>query len=198
RTAPTPIPASPAALGPHTQPGAHDRCSDEHGARWPAWRADGGVLRRTRAWWSGLIVTELTIVHPSGHISERAIGNWDDGAISGLRLLADAVHAHGGRIFAQVGHGGRQDRSWLSERPLLSACALPSPAHGEVPKVATQQEIAGPNGARRRPRGRGGCAYALGDRPAAVDQDHLAGDVRRLVGEQERDHLGDLLRRAES
>jgi 2,4-dienoyl-CoA reductase-like NADH-dependent reductase (Old Yellow Enzyme family) len=102
-------------------------------AAYYAERARGGA---------GLIVTELTIVHPSGHISERAIRNWDDGAISGLRLLADAVHAHGGRLFAQVGHGGRQGRSWLSERPLLSASALPSPAHGEVPKVATLQEIA--------------------------------------------------------
>jgi 2,4-dienoyl-CoA reductase-like NADH-dependent reductase (Old Yellow Enzyme family) len=101
-------------------------------AAYYAERARGGA---------GLIVTEWTVVHPSGHVSERAIRNWDDDAVPGLRRLADAVHAHDGRIFAQVGHGGRQGRSWLSERPLLSASALPSPAHGEMPRAATREEI---------------------------------------------------------
>lgn len=96
-------------------------------------RAEGGA---------GLIITEITIVHPSGFIAEHAIRNWHDSAIPGLKLIADAVHRHGGTIFAQVGHGGRQGTSFLSERPLLSASALPSPAHGEVPKEAEPEEIA--------------------------------------------------------
>jgi 2,4-dienoyl-CoA reductase-like NADH-dependent reductase (Old Yellow Enzyme family) len=112
-------------MAPDGRPGAQM-------AAYYAERARGGA---------GLIVTEWTVVHPSGHITERAIRNWDDEAIPGLRRLAEAVHAHGGRIFAQVGHGGRQGRSWLSERPLISASALPSPAHGEMPKAATHEEI---------------------------------------------------------
>ena len=90
---------------------------------------------------AGLIVTEWTAVHPSAYIADRAIRNWDDSAIPGLKRIANAVHEHDGRIFAQVGHGGRQGRSSLSERPLLSASALPSPAHGEAPKAATHHEI---------------------------------------------------------
>src|SRR4051812_25308718 len=48
---------------------ASDQLAAYYGAR-----ARGGA---------GLIVTEITIVHPSGFIAEHAIRNWDDSAIAG-------------------------------------------------------------------------------------------------------------------
>jgi 2,4-dienoyl-CoA reductase-like NADH-dependent reductase (Old Yellow Enzyme family) len=90
---------------------------------------------------AGLIVTEMTVVHPSGIVMDRAIQNWDDRVLSGFQLLAAGVHRHGGKVFAQVGHPGRQGRSFFSEQPLLAPSALPSPAHHEVPKEAELEDV---------------------------------------------------------
>lgn len=61
-------------------------------------RARGGV---------GLIITGSTSVHPSSSSRLKpALANWNDGVIAPYRRLAAAVHAHGGRIFAQLNHAG--------------------------------------------------------------------------------------------
>lgn len=104
----------------------------EQFADYYAERARGGA---------GLIVTEMTVVHPSGIVMSRAVQNWDDRIVSGLAPVAAKVHHFGGRIFAQGGHPGRQGRSWFSERPLIAPSALPSSAHNEVPKEAEEADI---------------------------------------------------------
>ena len=60
-------------------------------------RARGGV---------GLIVMESQAIHPTGKMSNRFIHAWDPVVIPGLRKIADAVHAHGAKIFSQLTHGG--------------------------------------------------------------------------------------------
>jgi N-ethylmaleimide reductase len=56
---------------------------------------------------AGLIVTEGTSPSPNGTGYPRIPGLWSPGQVAGWKLVTDAVHARGGRIFAQLMHTGR-------------------------------------------------------------------------------------------
>ena len=57
---------------------------------------------------AGLLITGHCYVEPRGQCSPRQIGIYSDRSIAGLRRLADAVHARGGLIFAELSHAGSQ------------------------------------------------------------------------------------------
>lgn len=56
---------------------------------------------------AALIVTEATQVSPQGKGYSFTPGIYSDEQVAGWRLVTDAVHAAGGRIFAQLWHVGR-------------------------------------------------------------------------------------------
>jgi N-ethylmaleimide reductase len=56
---------------------------------------------------AGLIVTEGTSPSPNGVGYPRIPGLWSAGQVAGWKLVTDAVHARGGRIFVQLMHTGR-------------------------------------------------------------------------------------------
>jgi N-ethylmaleimide reductase len=56
---------------------------------------------------AGLIVTEGTSPSPNGTGYPRIPGLWSQAQVAGWRLVTDAVHAKGGRIFVQLMHTGR-------------------------------------------------------------------------------------------
>ncbi len=56
---------------------------------------------------AGLIVTEGTSPSPNGLGYARIPGLYSPEQVAGWRLVADAVHAKGGKIFAQLMHTGR-------------------------------------------------------------------------------------------
>jgi N-ethylmaleimide reductase len=56
---------------------------------------------------AGLIVTEGTSPSPNGTGYPRIPGIWSPGQVDGWRLVTEAVHARGGRIFVQLMHTGR-------------------------------------------------------------------------------------------
>lgn len=55
----------------------------------------------------GLIISEATAVDPLGMGWYGAPGLWDEAMVAGWRVVTDAVHSAGGRIFAQLWHMGR-------------------------------------------------------------------------------------------
>jgi 2,4-dienoyl-CoA reductase-like NADH-dependent reductase (Old Yellow Enzyme family) len=57
---------------------------------------------------AGLLITGHAYVERRGQCSPRQIGIYSDHLVGGLRRLTDAVHAHGGRIFAELSHAGSQ------------------------------------------------------------------------------------------
>lgn len=63
--------------------------------------AEGGV---------GLIVTGITVVHPSGQISKFQNSISSEEFISGLKRLTSAVHERGAKIAVQLFHAGREAR----------------------------------------------------------------------------------------
>lgn len=56
---------------------------------------------------AGLIITEATAISPEGHGWCNAPGIWTEEQVSGWKIVTDAVHAKGGRIFLQLWHMGR-------------------------------------------------------------------------------------------
>jgi N-ethylmaleimide reductase len=56
---------------------------------------------------AGLIITEGTSPSPNGTGYPRIPGIWSPGQVAGWRLVTDAVHARGARIFVQLMHTGR-------------------------------------------------------------------------------------------
>jgi 2,4-dienoyl-CoA reductase-like NADH-dependent reductase (Old Yellow Enzyme family) len=56
---------------------------------------------------AGLIISEATAIDPLGMGWYRAPGIWSDEMVAGWRGVTDAVHAAGGRIYAQLWHMGR-------------------------------------------------------------------------------------------
>src|SRR5471030_365904 len=79
----------------------------------------------------GFLIGEATIATDTGNGYLGSPGMYDDSQIAGWKLVTDAVHAKGGRIFLQLYHAGRQSNSLLQPggaRP-VSASEIP---HGGV------------------------------------------------------------------
>jgi N-ethylmaleimide reductase len=69
---------------------------------------------------AGLIVTEMTFVAPTGRSYMGMPGLADAAQARAWRAVTDAVHASGGRIVVQLGHGGR-----ISHPSLLPDAQIP-------------------------------------------------------------------------
>ena len=77
----------------------------------------------------GLIFTGHMFVHPRGRGTNHQTGIHEEGIVGGLTTVSDAVHRHGGRIFAQLGHAGAQSKV---VDDLLSPSLEPNPLTGRV------------------------------------------------------------------
>lgn len=85
---------------------------------------------------AGLIVSEATIISPQGRGFTSTPGVYSRAQVEGWRLITGAVHAEGGRIFAQLWHVGRQSHTELqpggeapvapSAIPAIGQCRTPS------------------------------------------------------------------------
>jgi 2,4-dienoyl-CoA reductase-like NADH-dependent reductase (Old Yellow Enzyme family) len=82
----------------------------------PLTRARAGVTRTPNALMAeyytqraaaGLIISEATSVMPSGVGYADTPGLWSEEQVAGWKLVTQAVHAAGGRIFSQLWHVGR-------------------------------------------------------------------------------------------
>ncbi|WP_151635951.1 alkene reductase [Noviherbaspirillum aerium] len=74
---------------------------------------DDGVPTATNAEYykqrasAGLIISEATNISPMSAAFELAPGLYNDSQVNGWKLVSEAVHSVGGRIFAQLWHSGR-------------------------------------------------------------------------------------------
>lgn len=75
---------------------------------------------------AGLLIAEATMVAEGNSAFWREPGIFSTAQVAGWRLVTQAVHAAGGRIFLQLWHGGRACHPLLNGgRPPVSASALP-------------------------------------------------------------------------
>ncbi|MBA5638672.1 alkene reductase [Duganella sp. LX20W] len=87
---------------------------------------------------AGLILSEATAVTPQGVGYADTPGLWSDEQVEGWKLVTNAVHAAGGRIFAQLWHVGRiSDPSFLDGQPPVAPSAIA--AKGNVSLLRPQR-----------------------------------------------------------
>ncbi|SMP65212.1 alkene reductase [Noviherbaspirillum suwonense] len=79
---------------------------------------------------AGLILSEATAVTPQGVGYADTPGIWSDAQVAGWKLVTDAVHAAGGRIFLQLWHVGRiSDPEFLDGEAPVAPSAIPAAGH---------------------------------------------------------------------
>jgi len=92
---------------------------------------------------AGLILSEATSVIPQGLGYADTPGIWSQEQVEGWKIVTDAVHAAGGRIFLQLWHVGRvSDPIFLNgELPVAPSAIAPK---GHVSLVRPQREYVTP------------------------------------------------------
>ncbi|RBM41573.1 alkene reductase [Vibrio tarriae] len=99
---------------------------------------------------AGLIISEATIIRPDGQGYPNTPGLFTQAQIAGWKKVTEAVHANGGKIFAQLWHTGRVAHpAFFAGEYVLAPSALgvegSVPRRRElqytVPKAASQAEI---------------------------------------------------------
>jgi 2,4-dienoyl-CoA reductase-like NADH-dependent reductase (Old Yellow Enzyme family)/thioredoxin reductase len=98
------------------------------------------IKRRARGG-AGLIITEISSVHPSGSAIPNELGAYDDRFIPGLKKIADAVHAAGSKAALQLHHAGRESLYLLREKKAIAPSAIRSLVFGLTPREITREEI---------------------------------------------------------
>ena len=79
---------------------------------------------------AGLIVTEATSVTPQGVGYASTPGIWSTEQVKGWRMITDAVHRAGGRIFSQLWHVGRiSDPMFLDGELPVAPSAIAAKGH---------------------------------------------------------------------
>jgi 2,4-dienoyl-CoA reductase-like NADH-dependent reductase (Old Yellow Enzyme family) len=102
---------------------------------------------------AGLILSEATSVTPMGVGYADTPGIWSDEQVAGWKLVTDAVHAAGGRIFLQLWHVGRiSDPVFLEGAAPVAPSAIPAIGHVSllrpmrdypVPRALDTEELPG-------------------------------------------------------
>src|SRR3989442_12448017 len=87
----------------------------------------------------GLILSGHMYCHTRGQYATRQVGIHEDGMVPGLTRLAEAVHRHGGKLFAQLAHAGSQSRV-VGNQPLAPS-PIPNALTGRGVGAASEAEI---------------------------------------------------------
>ncbi len=88
----------------------------------------------------GLIISGFMYVSLEGRTMVCQTGAHEDRLIDGLSNIADAVHKEGGKIFAQLAHGGRQCRKEAVSRTLAPSPVY-EPATDQMPEEMDESKI---------------------------------------------------------
>ncbi|MFP4257175.1 MAG: FAD-dependent oxidoreductase [Desulfobacterales bacterium] len=99
-------------------------------------------IRRQAQGGAGLLISEITAVHPTGMVAPRQVGAWDDEFIPGLEKLAEAMRSCGGKTAMQLHHAGRESAYMIKKQMAIGPSAVPSLIYGQAPKEMTKDDIA--------------------------------------------------------
>jgi 2,4-dienoyl-CoA reductase-like NADH-dependent reductase (Old Yellow Enzyme family) len=89
----------------------------------------------------GLIITGHAYVHPSGRCRVEMSGLHDDALVPDWAALVDRVHEAGGKIAAQLNHGGRQCDPAAVDGPLLAPSPIALNDELPRPEELTERQI---------------------------------------------------------
>ena len=88
---------------------------------------------------AGLIFTGHFYCHPRGRYGRRQVGIDSDDRVAGLSRVTEAVHRHGGLVFAQIAHAGSQ--TLMPDIEPLAPSAHPNVMTGREVVDASRGEI---------------------------------------------------------
>jgi 2,4-dienoyl-CoA reductase-like NADH-dependent reductase (Old Yellow Enzyme family) len=88
---------------------------------------------------AGLIITGHIYVEPRGQYEPRQLGFDRDNCIAPLKRVTNAVHRHGGVIFAELSHAGSQ--SLIPEIEPLAPSIVPNAIFARPPAAMTDADI---------------------------------------------------------
>lgn len=89
----------------------------------------------------GLIITEITGVHPDGVVGPNQLGAYDDRFIPGLAKMAAAAHKEGCKIAMQIHHTGRESLYMLGKGRAMAPSPIPSIVFRGNPREMTLEDI---------------------------------------------------------
>ncbi|RJQ68467.1 MAG: FAD-dependent oxidoreductase [Desulfobacteraceae bacterium] len=98
-------------------------------------------MQRQASGGAGLLISEITAVHPSGLVIAAQTGAWDDRFIPGLKRLAGVMHSSGGRAAMQLHHAGRESYYLLKKGKAIGPSAIPSSVYRQAPREMSLEEI---------------------------------------------------------
>lgn len=111
-------------------------------------KADGTVspenlayMKRRAKGEPGLIITEITGVHPGGIVSPNQLGAYEDRFIPGLKKLVSVAHEAGTKIAMQIHHAGRESHFLGSQGKAMGPSAIPSIVFRTTPREMTLEDI---------------------------------------------------------
>lgn len=105
--------------------------------------ANLAYIKRRAQSGAGLIITEISAVHPGGQVSPRGLGVWDDMFVPGLSSIAAAVHGQGAKVALQLHHCGKESYVLQKKKQAVAPSAIPSYIFGFLgsPREMTPEEI---------------------------------------------------------
>jgi len=103
--------------------------------------ANLAYLHRRAQGGPGLIISEVTSVHPTGSAINRELAVYDDRFIPGLKKLASIAHAYGCKIALQLHHAGRESFFLLKQGKAIAPSPIRSLVFGLTPREMTKEEI---------------------------------------------------------
>jgi 2,4-dienoyl-CoA reductase-like NADH-dependent reductase (Old Yellow Enzyme family) len=118
---------------------------------------------------AGLILTEATVVDPTGIGYPDTPGIWTSQQVEGWKLVTEAVHSHGGRIFLQLWHVGRMSHPVYQDGKLPVAPSAVRP-EGYVSLLRPKQAFVTPR------------ALELSEIPAIIESFRKGADNAQAAG----------------
>ena len=88
---------------------------------------------------AGLLLTGHVYVESRGQASANQPGLHHDRLVEPMRQVTDAVHTHGGRIFAEIGHAGSQ--TMMPDVGPIAPSPTANEMYGLQPREATPDDI---------------------------------------------------------
>jgi len=113
---------------------SHDGVPTDRMCYYYAERAKGGV---------GLIITEISAVHPSTHKYPECVHSYDEKCIPQYAKMGNMVHKEGAKILVQLAHSGSRMASDDSMLPLWAPSTVKSPIAYEIPHEMDADDIKG-------------------------------------------------------
>jgi len=98
-------------------------------------------LKRRVMGGAGLIVQEITAIHPDGAASPAQLGIYEDRFMPGLRQVTKTVHELGSKIIVQLHHAGRESQYQLQKGTAVAPSAIPSMVFKQAPREMTEDDI---------------------------------------------------------